>query len=79
MAKRGFVVPRPSHAARRRLRRELVVEMMLDDGKMRTRLLQDLKTLKERTRNAARRRSHANSCSEDLRVAEILPETTVRA
>ena len=47
MAKRGFVVPRPSHAARRRLRRELVVEMLLDDGEMRTRCCKTLKHWKK--------------------------------
>ena len=47
MVKRGFVVPRPSHAARRRLRRELVVEMLLDDGEMRTRCCKTLKYWKK--------------------------------
>jgi len=46
-------------------KRELVVEI-LDDGEMRTRGCEDLKTLLERTRNAARRRRYANSCSQDL-------------
>jgi len=44
-------------------KRELVVEMLLDDGEMRTR--GDLKTLLERIRNAARRRQNANSRSQD--------------
>ena len=66
-------------------KRELVVEI-LDDGEMRTRGCEDLKTLLERTRNAARRRRYANSCSQDLEalledlvVAEWhLPDSTLR-
>jgi len=45
---------------------KLVVEMLLDDGKMRTRGCKTLKQLLGRTRNAAKRRRNANSCSQDL-------------
>jgi len=53
-------------------KRELAVEMLLDDGEMRTRGCKTLKrTLLERTRNAAGRRQNSNSCSQDLVEAQL--------